>query len=99
MVTDEHWDVVVVGAGSAGAALARNRSNFTIVGNALVDRVTFDGTVANGVRARLPGKGWTNLSADEVVLCAGDIHSPGILIHSGTGPGTAAARTRRRSPS
>ena len=65
---------------------ARNRSNFTIVGDALVDRVTFDGTIANGVRARLPGKGWTNLSANEVVLCAGAIHSPGVLIRSGLGP-------------
>jgi choline dehydrogenase-like flavoprotein len=65
---------------------ARNRSNFTIVGDALVERATFDGTVVNGVRARLPGKDWTNISANEVVLCAGAIHSPGILIRSGLGP-------------
>jgi choline dehydrogenase len=65
---------------------ARNRPNLTVVGDALVDRVTFDRTVASGVRARLPGKGWTNLTAKEIVLCAGAIHRPGILIRSGLGP-------------
>jgi 5-(hydroxymethyl)furfural/furfural oxidase len=65
---------------------ARNRSNLTIVGEALVDRVTFDGAIATGVRVRLPGQGWTNLSAAEVVLSAGAVHSPGILIRSGLGP-------------
>jgi choline dehydrogenase-like flavoprotein len=65
---------------------ARNRTNLAIVGDALVDRVTFEGTVASGVRVRLPGKGWANLSADEIVLCAGAIHTPGILIRSGLGP-------------
>ena len=35
---------------------------------------------------RLPGKGWVDLRANEVVLCAGAIHSPGILIRSGLGP-------------
>ena len=53
---------------------ARNRANLTVVGDALVDRVTFEGTAASGVRVRLPGKGWTNLAANEVVLCAGAVH-------------------------
>jgi choline dehydrogenase-like flavoprotein len=66
---------------------ARNRPNLTVVGDALVDRVTFEGTVANGVRVHLPGRGWTNLGAANVVLCAGAIHTPGILIRSGLGPG------------
>lgn len=65
---------------------ARNRPNLTVVGDALVDRVTFNGTAASGVRVRLSGKGWTNLAANEVVLCAGAVHSPGILIRSGLGP-------------
>ncbi len=64
----------------------RHRPNLTIVGEALVDRVTFNGAVATGVRVRLPGQGWTNLSAEEVVLSAGAVHSPGILIRSGLGP-------------
>jgi hypothetical protein len=65
---------------------ARDRANLTIVGNALVDRVMFDGAIATGVRVRLPGQGWTNLSATEVVLSAGAVDSPGILIPSGLGP-------------
>jgi 5-(hydroxymethyl)furfural/furfural oxidase len=65
---------------------ARNRPNLTLVGDALVDRLTFEGTIANGVRVRLPGKGWTNLAANEIVLCAGAVHSPGILLRSGLGP-------------
>jgi choline dehydrogenase-like flavoprotein len=65
---------------------ARDRANLTIVGNALVDRVMLDGAIATGVRVRLPGEGWTNLSATEVVLSAGAVHSPGILIRSGLGP-------------
>lgn len=65
---------------------ARNRPNLTIVGDALVDRVTFEGAFASGVRVRLPGVGWTNLRAGDVVLSAGAVHSPGILIRSGLGP-------------
>jgi choline dehydrogenase-like flavoprotein len=65
---------------------ARNRPNLMVVGDALVDRVTFEGTVASGVRVHLPEKGWTNLAATDVVLCAGAIHTPGILIRSGLGP-------------
>ena len=76
---------------------ARNRPNLTIVGEALVDRVTFDGTIATGVRVRLPGQGWTNLSAAEVVLSAGAVHSPGILIRSGLWTCPGAARSRHCS--
>ena len=65
---------------------ARNRPNLAILGDALVDCVTFEGDVATGVRVRLPGKGWTTIAAGEVALCAGAVHSPGILIRSGLGP-------------
>ena len=37
--------------------LARNRPNRTVVGDALVDHVTFEGTAASGVPVRLPRKG------------------------------------------
>lgn len=64
---------------------ARNRSNLTILGNALVDRVTFEGKQAVGVRVRTSA-GWTLQQAHDIVLCAGAIHSPAILWRSGIGP-------------
>ena len=65
---------------------ARGRANLTIRGDALVDRVTFDGTRATGVRVRFGGGAWEEIAAREVVLCAGAIHSPSILLRSGVGP-------------
>ncbi|MET0188738.1 MAG: GMC oxidoreductase, partial [Pseudonocardia sediminis] len=53
--------------------------------DALVDRVLFDGTTAVGVRVRLDG-GWTDVHGGEVLLCAGAVHSPAILLRSGVGP-------------
>jgi choline dehydrogenase len=66
---------------------ARGRPNLTIRGDALVDRVLFDGRQATGVRVRLNGE-WTEIAAREVVLAAGAIHSPAILVRSGVGPAT-----------
>ncbi len=65
---------------------ARNRANLTIQADALVDRVLLDGMRAIGVRARLPGRGWTDIGAAEVILAAGAVHSPAILLRSGLGP-------------
>lgn len=67
---------------------ARSRPNLTIRGEALVDRVLFDGLRARGVRVRLGGHGaaWEEVEGREVVLCAGAIHSPTILLRSGLGP-------------
>lgn len=64
---------------------ARSRPNLTILGNALVDRIAFEGKRAVGVRVRTPA-GWTLQHAREIVLCAGAIHSPAILWRSGIGP-------------
>ena len=64
---------------------ARHRPNLTILGNALVDRITFEGKQAVGVRVRTTA-GWTFQHAHEIVLCAGAIHSPAILWRSGIGP-------------
>jgi choline dehydrogenase len=64
---------------------ARDRSNLTILGNALVDRVEFEGKRAVGVRVRTTTD-WALQHAREVVLCAGAIHSPAILLRSGVGP-------------
>jgi choline dehydrogenase len=65
---------------------ARGRANLEIRGGALVDRVLFDGARATGVRVRFEGSDWQEIAAREVVLSAGAIHSPAILLRSGIGP-------------
>ena len=64
---------------------ARDRPNLTVVGDALVDRVLLDGTQAIGVRVRVNDE-WTNIHGNEVLLAAGAVHSPAILLRSGIGP-------------
>ena len=64
---------------------ARGLSTLRIRGEALVDRVVFNGTRAAGVRMIVDGTMRTEY-ADTVVLSAGAIHSPAILLRSGVGP-------------
>jgi choline dehydrogenase/5-(hydroxymethyl)furfural/furfural oxidase len=64
---------------------ARERPNLSVFGDALVDRVSFDGDRATAVRVRF-GDEWTEVRARGIVLCAGAIHSPAILLRSGIGP-------------
>jgi choline dehydrogenase len=63
----------------------RGRPNLSILGDALVDRVLFEGTRAVGVRFLRDGR-WQELRAREVLVCAGAVHSPAILMRSGIGP-------------
>src|SRR5262245_52278893 len=67
---------------------ARCRANLTILGDALVDRVVFEGRRATGVRVRT-ASGEATYEGREVCLCAGAFHSPAILLRSGVGPATA----------
>jgi choline dehydrogenase len=67
---------------------ARRRANLTILGDALVDRVVFDGRRATGVRVRT-ASGEATYQGREVCLCAGAFHSPAILLRSGIGPAPA----------
>lgn len=64
---------------------ARNRPNLTIIGDAHVARVLFDGHRATGVRVRIGGE-WTEQHAREIILSAGSVYTPPILLRSGVGP-------------
>jgi hypothetical protein len=63
----------------------RWRANLTVVGGALVDKVLVEHGRARGVRVRT-AQGWTEVEGNEVILCAGAIYSPAILMRSGIGP-------------
>jgi choline dehydrogenase len=63
-------------------APVRGRGNLEIRSDVLVDRVTFDGRRATGVRLA----GGETIEADRVVLAAGAFGSPAILMRSGLGP-------------
>ncbi|HEV7455883.1 MAG TPA: GMC family oxidoreductase N-terminal domain-containing protein [Roseococcus sp.] len=65
---------------------ARGRPNLAIRGEAMVDRVLFDGARARGVRVRFGDGAWEEVAGREVVLSAGAIHSPCLLMRSGIGP-------------
>lgn len=64
----------------------RKRRNLTIVTEAPVNRVLFDGTRAVGVEALVRGKAVTYRAGREVILSAGTIQTPKILQLSGIGP-------------
>ncbi|MGD9710833.1 MAG: GMC family oxidoreductase [Thermomicrobiales bacterium] len=63
---------------------ARNRPNLTIRSETTVDRVLFDGNKAIGVRAISDGHA-EEIRARDVILAAGTVHSPTILMRSGVG--------------
>jgi choline dehydrogenase-like flavoprotein len=60
---------------------ARGRANLEVRGDTLVDRVLIDGRRAHGVRL-VTGE---EITAQEVIVSAGAIHSPAILLRSGVG--------------
>jgi choline dehydrogenase len=65
---------------------ARGRANLEIRGKALVDRLIMTDGKATGVRVIFEGEGISEISAREIVLCAGAIHTPAIMLRSGIGP-------------
>ncbi|MBP1181122.1 GMC family oxidoreductase [Methylobacterium sp. PvR107] len=65
---------------------ARDRPNLEIRCEALVDCVLFEGHRAVGLRVRFGAEPWTEIHGREIVLCAGAVHSPAILMRSGIGP-------------
>ncbi|MEZ4568932.1 MAG: GMC oxidoreductase [Thermomicrobiales bacterium] len=63
----------------------RGQGNLTVVRNALVDRVIFDGRRAVAVEAVVDGQ-TERFEAGRIVLSAGAYGSPAILLRSGVGP-------------
>ena len=67
-------------------APARIRPNLTIRANTTVTRILFDGSKATGVEVQNADGSTETLNAKLVVLSAGALMSPKILMHSGVGP-------------
>ena len=57
-----------------------------IITGAHVHRIVFEGTRAVGVELQTEGGAVETMRGDEVILCAGAVHSPAILQRSGVGP-------------
>jgi len=71
---------------------ALRRANLHVITGALVDRVLLDGLRATGVRYHHRGA-WREAAARaEVIVCAGAVGSPVILMRSGIGPGAVLQR-------
>ena len=64
---------------------ARHRLNLTIKGDVTSRRILFDGRRAVAVEAESGGEVFT-VEGDQIVLCAGTIGSPQLLLLSGIGP-------------
>jgi choline dehydrogenase len=64
---------------------ARSRTNLTIRSEALVDRVLFDGTTARGVVLSTGNGAEEQVHGRRVVLAAGAVNTPTILVRSGIG--------------
>ena len=66
-------------------AAVRARPNLTIACPATVTGFTFEGRRATGVAARVGGQSRTFRGAD-IIVCAGALHSPAMLLRAGIGP-------------
>lgn len=71
---------------------ARGRSNLLIQTGAVVAEVLIEGGRALGVRYRVDGQERVARARAEILLCAGAIGSPQILMLSGIGPAAELAR-------
>ena len=65
----------------------RHRLNLTVKGNVLVRRVLFDGKRAKGVEAESGGETFV-VEGLQIILSAGAVASPQLLMLSGVGPGS-----------
>ena len=74
-------------ASTSRCYLNETPSNLTIVKNAQVTRINFDNKRATGVGLLKQGKSMNFVANSEVILCAGAIDTPKLLMLSGIGPG------------
>ncbi len=63
----------------------RHRLNLTVKGNVLVKRILFEGKRATGVEAESGGETFV-VEGGQIILCAGAVASPQLLMLSGVGP-------------
>ena len=68
---------------------ARRRPNLQVVTGAHVERIVLEGGRATGVQFRRDGTSQVVSARREVVLSAGSVHSPAVLMRSGIGPAAA----------
>lgn len=64
----------------------RQRSNLTLLTNTVVDRVLIEAGHVTGARLIRQDGAVEHVMAREVIVCAGAIHSPAVLMRSGIGP-------------
>ena len=69
-------------------AAVRARPNLTIVGDAHVTGLRFEGRRVVGVTATVEGRA-QEFSGHEVIVAAGALHSPALLMRAGVGPADA----------
>jgi choline dehydrogenase len=64
----------------------RKRPNLTIMTDTLANRIVFEGKRASGVELRTKAMVSTVTARREIIISAGAIESPKLLMHSGIGP-------------
>lgn len=92
-----HYRITTEGGWRASAATAylapaRRRRNLRVSTGSAVTRILFDGRRATGVEYRRGGTRLTASAAREIIVCAGAIASPQLLMLSGVGPGDELSR-------
>jgi 5-(hydroxymethyl)furfural/furfural oxidase len=85
MPVSQDNDVRCTSAGRYLTSEVRRRSNLAIRADTCVTALRFEGLRACGAVVERDGESRT-IEAGEVVLCAGAIHSPTILLRAGIGP-------------
>lgn len=77
---------------SAYVEPVRHRQNLTVQSDCLVTRILFEDRQACGVEVIQDGQRTTFMSSREVIVSAGALNSPQLLMLSGIGPGKALQR-------